>query len=62
MNILALVLYLIGLAIVIGSHVWLLIKGSLPKNKVTEHSLANLLAAALIIIGYILNTRQQQQK
>jgi len=59
MNIPALVLYILGLIIIIGSHVWLLIKGSLPQNDVVGHAIANLVAAGFIIIGYMLLTKNK---
>jgi len=58
MNIPALLLYLVGLIIVIGSHVWLLIKKKLPQNMVVGHAVINLVAAGLIMIGYMMNTKK----
>ncbi len=44
--------YYIGLAIVIATHVYMLIAG-LPTNQMTGHAVLNLVAAVLIAFGWM---------
>jgi hypothetical protein len=53
------VLYLVGILIVIGSHVWLLRVGHMADNVVKSHSYLNLIASALIIAGWLLKQNEK---
>ncbi len=49
---LALWSYYIGLAIVLATHVYMLVAG-LPADQMTGHAVLNLVAAALIAFGWM---------
>ena len=54
LNITAYILVAIGVVIVIGTHIWLLMKGQLPRNQVVSHSVINIVGAIFIIVAWIL--------
>ena len=45
-------IYLIGLLLVILTHLYLLAKGVLPRSQVRGHALINLISAFMIAYGY----------
>ena len=49
-----LAMIVIALLIVLGTHIYLLIKGVLPPDQVKPHSLLNLMAGMLIIVELII--------
>jgi ammonia channel protein AmtB len=54
LNITAYILVAIGVVIVIGTHIWLLMQGQLPKNQVVSHSVINIVGAVFIIVAWVL--------
>jgi len=54
LNITAYILVAIGIVIVIGTHIWLLMQGQLPRNQVVSHSVINIVAGVFIIVAWIL--------
>lgn len=44
-------LYIAGLAIVLGSHVYMLAAG-VPQDQMTGHAVINLVAAGLLVMGW----------
>lgn len=54
----ALVLYLLGVLIVLGSHIWLLtLKTSMSEKERKYHAYINLLAVAMLVAGWVIQTR-----
>ena len=49
-------LYLVGIFIVIGSHIYMLALGGLPLEQMGAHAIANIVAGLLIMAGWL--TRQ----
>lgn len=49
-------LYGIGILIVVGSHIYMLVAG-LPDDQIVPHSLVNLVAATLLVFGWLKHTK-----
>ena len=62
LNIVAYVLVAIGVVIVIGTHIWLITQGQLPRNQVVSHSVINIVGAVFIIVGTIFIVRAERKK
>ena len=45
------ILWIAGFMIIFGTHILLIGLGELPPNMIMAHSIANMIAAVLIIIG-----------
>ena len=50
-NIFKWILWIAGFMIIFGSHIVLIGVGEMPPNMIVAHSIANMIAAVLIIIG-----------